>query len=71
MRRGLLGLSLSKLANASGISAPQLMKYENGVNRISASRLSDLATLLGILVADLFPLSSSRPPHRGLSIPPN
>ena len=45
-RRVLLGKSQEAVATLLGISFQQLQKYENGVNRISASRLYDLAHIL-------------------------
>lgn len=54
-RRLALGLSQTALAQRLGISAQQVQKYEAGHNRISASRLSDIATALGVAPGDLFP----------------
>ena len=39
MRRKMLGMSQEKLGDALGITFQQVQKYENGTNRISASRL--------------------------------
>lgn len=65
-RRAALGLSQGALAQRVGISAQQVQKYEAGANRISASRLSDIAIALGIAPGALFPTrpspSSSTPP---------
>ena len=46
-RRTLLGMSQEKLAETLGITFQQVQKYERGVNRISASRLYDLCSILG------------------------
>ena len=49
-RRVLLGMSQEKLAESVGITFQQVQKYEKGVNRIGASRLFDLAHVLGVPV---------------------
>lgn len=54
-RRSALGLSQGALAQRLGVSAQQVQKYEAGANRISASRLSDIAAALGIAPGSLFP----------------
>ncbi len=41
-RRTLLGMSQTDLGDTLGLSFQQVQKYENGTNRISASRLFDL-----------------------------
>ena len=48
MRRLTLEMSLREVSEALGISWQQVQKYENGMNRISASRLQQLANLLGV-----------------------
>ena len=47
-RRTLLGLSQEKLGEALGLTFQQIQKYERGTNRVSASRLYDLARILDI-----------------------
>ncbi|HTH96285.1 MAG TPA: helix-turn-helix transcriptional regulator [Stellaceae bacterium] len=54
MRRILLGLSQETVASQLGISFQQLQKYESGANRISASRLYDVAYCLNAPVAYFF-----------------
>ncbi len=54
VRRTLLGLNQADLAQMLGITSQQVQKYENGDNRISASRLYQLATLLEVPVAWFF-----------------
>lgn len=54
-RRSALGLSQTALALELGVSFQQVQKYEKGANRISASRLHQMATALGCSVADFFP----------------
>ncbi len=48
LRRTLMGLSQVTLAKALGLTFQQVQKYERGVNRIGASRLYDLAQVLGV-----------------------
>lgn len=47
----LLGMSQEKLAEHLGLTFQQVQKYEKGVNRIGASRLFDLAHVLGVSVS--------------------
>src|SRR3954470_19795416 len=54
LRRTLLGLSQETLGEAVGITFQQLQKYERGANRISASRLFNLAQVLGVAVGFFF-----------------
>jgi transcriptional regulator with XRE-family HTH domain len=54
LRRKVLGLSQEKLAQALGITFQQVQKYEKGVNRVSPSRLVDLANTLDVSVPYFF-----------------
>jgi transcriptional regulator with XRE-family HTH domain len=47
-RRNLLGLSQTELANAAGITFQQVQKYEDGTNRVGASRLQQFSEALGV-----------------------
>lgn len=53
-RRWLLGMTQQQLAQAVGIRFQQIQKYESGANRISASRLWDLARALDMPVSFFF-----------------
>lgn len=53
-RRALLGLSQEKLAEQVGITFQQIQKYENGANRVSASRLYEFSKVLEIPVTFFF-----------------
>ena len=53
-RRTMMGLTQENLANALSISYQQVQKYERGTNRVSASRLWDLAAALGVPVSYFF-----------------
>ncbi len=50
MRRMLLGMSQEKLGEHLGLTFQQVQKYEKGINRIGASRLYDMAKVLGVAV---------------------
>ena len=53
-RRTILGLTQDGLAEAVGLTFQQIQKYERGSNRIGASRLYQLARLLGVSVDYFF-----------------
>ena len=53
-RRQLMGLTQEKLAEQLGVTFQQVQKYENGSNRISASRLFELAGLLNVPLSYFF-----------------
>ncbi|HEY8617146.1 helix-turn-helix transcriptional regulator [Phenylobacterium sp.] len=46
LRRKALGLSQDRLAEALGLTFQQVQKYERGANRISASKLWEIARVL-------------------------
>lgn len=54
LRRALLGLSQEQLAAAVGVTFQQIQKYERGSNRVSASRLFDIARVLGVPISFFF-----------------
>jgi transcriptional regulator with XRE-family HTH domain len=47
-RRAMLGMGQEKLASGLGITFQQVQKYEKGANRVSASRLVQIACMLGV-----------------------
>ncbi len=53
-RRWLIGMTQQQLAEQVGIKFQQIQKYETGANRISASRLWDIAEALGVPVSFFF-----------------
>lgn len=53
IRRKTLGVSQEALAEQCGVSFQQIQKYENGTNRISFSRLVQIARALRCRVVDL------------------
>ena len=48
MRRISVGMSQEKLGDMLGLTFQQVQKYEKGANRISVSRLVDIAKILGV-----------------------
>ena len=54
MRRKILGLSQERLADALGLTFQQVQKYERGSNRVSASKLYEIAATLQARVAYFF-----------------
>jgi transcriptional regulator with XRE-family HTH domain len=54
LRRRLLGMSQSTVAGQIGISFQQLQKYESGANRVGASRLYQVAQVLGVAPSAFF-----------------
>jgi transcriptional regulator with XRE-family HTH domain len=53
IRRRTIGMSQEALADQCGVSFQQIQKYENGANRISFSRLVQIARALRCRVTDL------------------
>ncbi|HEY5607627.1 MAG TPA: helix-turn-helix transcriptional regulator [Alphaproteobacteria bacterium] len=54
MRRMMLGLSQTTLADAIGLTFQQVQKYEKGTNRMGASRLQQIAHVLQVPVPFFF-----------------
>lgn len=50
LQRMLMGISQEKLGERLGLTFQQIQKYEKGINRIGASRLFELARVLGVPV---------------------
>ncbi|MEO0917317.1 MAG: helix-turn-helix transcriptional regulator [Pseudomonadota bacterium] len=53
-RRWLVGMTQQQLAESVGIKFQQIQKYETGMNRVSASRLWDIAVVLSVPVSFFF-----------------
>lgn len=53
-RRWMVGMTQQQLADAVGIKFQQIQKYETGMNRVSASRLWDVARTLGVQIGFFF-----------------
>jgi transcriptional regulator with XRE-family HTH domain len=54
MRRMMIGMSQEKLGEKLGITFQQIQKYEKGTNRVGASRLQQIATVLSVPPAFFF-----------------
>jgi len=50
----MLGMSQEKLGEALGITFQQIQKYEKGTNRVGASRLQNISTILNVPVSFFF-----------------
>jgi transcriptional regulator with XRE-family HTH domain len=53
-RRWMVGMTQQQLADQVGIKFQQIQKYETGMNRVSASRLWDIAEALSVPVSFFF-----------------
>lgn len=53
-RRWMVGMTQQQLAGKVGIKFQQIQKYETGMNRVSASRLWDIAEALDVQVSFFF-----------------
>ena len=53
-RRWLIGMTQQQLADQVGIKFQQIQKYETGANRVSASRLWDIARALDVPISFFF-----------------
>lgn len=62
LRRNMLGMSQEKLGESLGITFQQIQKYEKGTNRVGASRLQAIASILNVPVAFFF---EDAPGHEG------
>ena len=62
LRRTMLGMSQEKLGESLGITFQQIQKYEKGTNRVGASRLQNISSILNVPVA--FFLKMRRVTHR-------
>jgi transcriptional regulator with XRE-family HTH domain len=61
MRRKMLSMSQTNLADALGVTFQQVQKYEKGANRISAGRLLQISHIVQV------PISFFLEDHRGTS----
>lgn len=53
-RRWMVGMTQQQLGDKVGIKFQQIQKYETGMNRVSASRLWDIADTLGVAISFFF-----------------
>jgi transcriptional regulator with XRE-family HTH domain len=61
MRRIMLGMSQTNLADGLGLTFQQVQKYEKGTNRLSASKLQQCAGILQVPVEFFFEGAPSIP----------
>ena len=62
-RRWLTGMTQQRLAELVGIKFQQIQKYETGANRVSASRLWDIAFALNVDVSHFFECLEAEKPQ--------
>lgn len=66
-RRWMVGMTQQQLADCVGIKFQQIQKYETGMNRVSASRLWDVADALEVTISFFFEgLDDERETPRGI-----
>lgn len=65
-RRWMVGVTQQQLAEQVGIKFQQIQKYETGMNRVSASRLWDIADVLSVPVSFFF--EGLETPHAGAAV---
>ena len=70
LRRSMLGMSQEKLGDSLGITFQQVQKYEKATNRVGASRLQAIATILGVPVSFFFEGAPEMPtpPRSGFGV---
>lgn len=67
-RRWLVGMTQQQLAERVGIKFQQIQKYETGANRVSASRLWDIAEALDVSIAFFFEGLNKGPAEQGAPV---
>jgi transcriptional regulator with XRE-family HTH domain len=68
-RRWMVGMTQQQLAERVGIKFQQIQKYETGMNRVSASRLWDIADAVDVPVSFFFEgldVNANQPATEGL-----
>ena len=69
MRRKGLGISQERLAEAIGLTFQQVQKYERAANRVSASKLWEMARALNTSIAYFYEGLSDTPEPVGSNLP--
>jgi transcriptional regulator with XRE-family HTH domain len=69
-RRAVLGLNQTELALRVGVTFQSIQKYERGTNRVSASRLQEIAEVLSVPVSHFFEGLASRETAAASEPPP-
>jgi transcriptional regulator with XRE-family HTH domain len=62
-RREELGMSQRHVARQLGVTYQQIQKYERGIDRIAASRLSVISRILKVPILYFYGASEGRAPH--------
>jgi|SRR5947209_20582180 len=65
IQRMATGLSQTTLADQLGVTFQQVQKYEKGVNRVGAGRLTKIAKVLGVPVSTFFGANDAGAIERG------
>jgi transcriptional regulator with XRE-family HTH domain len=69
MRRKELGVSQERLAESIGLTFQQVQKYERAANRVSASKLWEMARALNTSIAYFYEGLSNTPEPPGSNLP--
>jgi len=69
MRRKELGISQERLAESIGLTFQQVQKYERAANRVSASKLWEMARALNTSIAYFYEGLSDTPEAPGSNLP--
>ena len=64
-RRSLLGMTMQQLGDRVGITFQQIQKYETGADRVSASRIWDIAAAMEVPVLFFFDGLDGQPRNTG------
>ncbi len=64
-RRWMVGMTQQQLGHRVGIKFQQIQKYETGANRISASRMWDIAAVMEVPVSFFFEGLDGQAPDTG------
>jgi transcriptional regulator with XRE-family HTH domain len=70
LHRKMLGITQEMLGDSLGITFQQVQKYEKGANRISASRLQQIAAILSVPVSFFFEGAPGTPSDAADAIQP-
>ena len=64
-RRWMMGMTQEQLGDSVGVKVTQIQKYETGTNRISASRMWDIAAAMEVPVSFFFEGIDGQAPDTG------
>jgi transcriptional regulator with XRE-family HTH domain len=70
LRRNMMGISQERLGERLGITFQQVQKYEKGTNRVGASRLQAISSVLGVPISFFFEeVVATEPARNGFAEP--